>query len=67
MKYALGLTDVFSLDEIQAIERKKEEIQRKIEELEKKLKKKEDDKQQQSPELVLSSFNCSFPSSYNFK
>uniref|UniRef100_A0A8C3XFM4 Protein kinase domain-containing protein n=1 Tax=Cyanoderma ruficeps TaxID=181631 RepID=A0A8C3XFM4_9PASS len=36
-------------DEIQAIERKKEEIQRKIEELEKKLKKKEDDKQQQQP------------------
>lgn len=55
-----------SLDEIQAIERKKEEIQRKIEELEKKLKKKEDDKQQQPHEQVLSSFNCSFPSSSNF-
>ncbi|XP_037994395.1 mitotic checkpoint serine/threonine-protein kinase BUB1 beta [Motacilla alba alba] len=37
-------------DEIQAIERKKEEIQRKIEELEKKLKKKEDNKQQQPHE-----------------
>ncbi|XP_066043186.1 mitotic checkpoint serine/threonine-protein kinase BUB1 beta [Chamaea fasciata] len=34
-------------DEIQAIERKKEELQRKIEELEKKLKKKEGDKLQQ--------------------
>lgn len=67
MKQTLGLRGVFfSLDEIQAIERKKEEIQRKIEELEKKLKKKEDGKQQQH-EQVLSSFHCFVPSSCNFK
>lgn len=54
----IGLRGVFSLDEIQAIERKKEEIQRKIEELEKKLKKKEDGKQPESHEQVLYSFIC---------
>lgn len=56
-----------SLEEMQAIAQKKEEIQRKIEELEKKLKKKEDDKQQNLLEQVLSSFNCSFTKGYYFK
>uniref|UniRef100_A0A8B9MKL4 BUB1 N-terminal domain-containing protein n=1 Tax=Accipiter nisus TaxID=211598 RepID=A0A8B9MKL4_9AVES len=41
-------------EEMQAIAQKKEEIQRKIEELEKKLKTKDDDKQQQLREQVLS-------------
>uniref|UniRef100_A0A8C5ITD5 Mitotic checkpoint serine/threonine-protein kinase BUB1 beta n=1 Tax=Junco hyemalis TaxID=40217 RepID=A0A8C5ITD5_JUNHY len=44
-------------EEIQAIEREKEEILRRIEELQKEIKKKEDDKQQQPHEQVLSSFN----------
>ncbi|XP_063253839.1 mitotic checkpoint serine/threonine-protein kinase BUB1 beta [Prinia subflava] len=48
-------------DEIQAIERKKEEIQRKIEELEKKLKKKEDDKQQQPHEQAAEVMGASTP------
>ncbi|XP_054131842.1 mitotic checkpoint serine/threonine-protein kinase BUB1 beta [Melozone crissalis] len=48
-------------DEIQAIERKKEEIQRKIEELEKKLKKKEDDKQQQPHEQAAEVMAASTP------
>lgn len=54
MKYALCLISFSSLEEMQAIAQKKEEIQRKIEELEKKLKTKEDDKQQQLREQVLS-------------
>ncbi|TRZ21334.1 hypothetical protein HGM15179_005731 [Zosterops borbonicus] len=48
-------------DEIQAIERKKEEIQRKIEELEKKLKKKEDDKQQLPHEQAAEVMGASTP------
>ncbi|XP_077035854.1 mitotic checkpoint serine/threonine-protein kinase BUB1 beta isoform X5 [Agelaius phoeniceus] len=48
-------------DEIQAIERKKEEIQKKIEELEKKLKKKEDNKQQQPHEQAAEVMAASTP------
>ncbi|KAF2973624.1 hypothetical protein EK904_008777, partial [Melospiza melodia maxima] len=48
-------------DEIQAIERKKEEIQKKIEELEKKLKKKEEDKQQQPHEQAAEVMAASTP------
>lgn len=67
VKYALRLISFSSVEEMQAIAQKKEEIQRKIEELERKLKKKEDGKQQQPREQVLSSFNCSFTNSYYFK
>jgi len=66
VKYVLCLIRFSSLEEMQAIAQKKEEIQRKIEELEKKLKKKEDDKQQQLHEQVLPSRNSSFKNSYYF-
>jgi len=68
VKYTLCLTSFSSLEEIQTIAQKKEEIQKKIEELEKKLKEKENHKQQQLHEQVLSSsFSCISTNSYYFK